>query len=252
MRISDWSSDVCSSDLDRFNFAPYNLLLTPSERKSVFGQVRFDFTPTFSGHAKVLYNQRESANQAAPEPFFLGTDAGVYNDYAERTLVISALTPYNPFGFDLTTAGPDANLFLLGRRPVEGGPRRYQQEVKTWYASAGVEGMFEVATRPWSWDASVVFSRSRAEQSNTGSYNIRRINEALGDPAACAAIAGCVPLNLFGGEGTITPEMLAFIKRVVGVESEKKDRKSVGVGKRGSVRVEPGGRGGIKKKKKTA
>src|SRR3546814_559851 len=182
----------------------------------------FDFTPTFSGHAKVLYNQRESANQAAPEPFFLGTDAGVYNDYAERTLVISALNPYNPFGFDLTTVGPDANLFLLGRRPVEGGPRRYQQEVKTWYASAGVEGMFEVATRPWSWDASVVFSRSRAEQSNTGSYNIRRINEALGDPAACAAIAGCVPLNLFGGEGTITPEMLAFIQPVVRDESENK------------------------------
>src|SRR3546814_12875525 len=82
--------------------------------------------------------------------------------------------------------------------------------------------MFEVATRPWSWDASVVCSRSRAEQSNTGSYNIRRINEALGDPAACAAIAGCVPLNLFGGEGTITPEMLAFIQPVVRDESENK------------------------------
>src|SRR3546814_20908537 len=46
----------CFATADRFNFAPYNLLLTPSERKSVFGQVRFDFTPTFSGHAKVLYN----------------------------------------------------------------------------------------------------------------------------------------------------------------------------------------------------
>src|SRR3546814_8417054 len=53
-------------------------------------------------------------------------------------------------------------------------------------------------------------------------YNIRRINEALGDPAACAAIAGCVPLNLFGGEGTITPEMLAFIQPVVRDESENK------------------------------
>src|SRR3546814_11436732 len=82
--------------------------------------------------------------------------------------------------------------------------------------------MFEVATRPWSWDASVVFSRSRAEQSNTGSYNIRRINEALGDPAACAAIAGCVPLNLFGGEGTSTPEMLAFIQPVVRYATEHK------------------------------
>jgi len=212
----------CFTTADRFNFAPYNLLLTPSERKSVFGQVRFDFTPTFSGHAKVLYNQRESANQAAPEPIFLGTDAGVYNDYAEKTLVISALNPYNPFGFDLTTVGPDANLFLLGRRPVEGGPRRYQQEVKTWYASAGLEGTFDVATRPWSWDVDVAFSRSRAEQANTGSYNIRRINEALGDPAACAAIAGCVPLNLFGGEGTITPGMLAFIQPIVRDRSENK------------------------------
>src|SRR3546814_4630921 len=84
----------CFATADRFNFAPYNLLLTPSERKSVFGQVRFDFTPTFSGHAKVLYNQRESANQAAPEPFFLGTDAGVYNDRSEEhTYELQSLMP---------------------------------------------------------------------------------------------------------------------------------------------------------------
>ncbi len=212
----------CFATADRFNFAPYNLLLTPSERKSVFGQVRFDFTPGFSGYLKALYNERDSANQAAPEPIFLGTDAGVYNDYAERTLVISALNPYNPFGYDLTTMGDSPNLFLLGRRPVEGGPRRYEQEVKTWYAAGGLEGTFDVATRPWNWDVNVALSKSRAEQNNTGSYNIRRINEALGDPAACAAIPGCVPLNLFGGEGTITPEMLSFIQPVVHDESENK------------------------------
>ncbi|TWT19248.1 TonB-dependent receptor [Luteimonas marina] len=205
----------CFTTADRFNFAPYNLLLTPSERKSVFGQVQFDFTPTFAGYVRVLYNERESANQAAPEPFFLGTDAGVYNDWAERTLVISALNPYNPMGFDLTTVGEDANLFLLGRRPVEGGPRRFEQEVKTWYASAGLNGVFDVAGKPWSWDVNVMRSESKADQTNYGSYNIRRINEALGDPAACAAISGCVPLNLFGGPGTITPDMLAWIQPVV-------------------------------------
>ncbi|MCW5580922.1 MAG: TonB-dependent receptor [Luteimonas sp.] len=205
----------CFTTADRFNFAPYNLLLTPSERKSVFGQVQFDFTPTFGAYARVLYNERESANQAAPEPFFLGTDAGVYNDWAERTLVISALNPYNPMGFDLTTVGDDANLFLLGRRPVEGGPRRFEQKVKTWYAAGGLNGLFDVAGKSWSWDVNLVRSESKADQTNTGSYNIRRINEALGDPAACAAIAGCVPLNLFGGAGTITPEMLAWIQPVV-------------------------------------
>ncbi|MGH8031044.1 MAG: TonB-dependent receptor domain-containing protein [Luteimonas sp.] len=212
----------CFFTPDRFNFAPFNLLLTPSERKSVFGQVRFDFTESLSGHVKVLYNQRESANQAAPEPIFLGTDAGVFNDFAERTLVISAANPHNPFGFDLTTVGDDANLFLLARRPVEGGPRRFEQEVKTWYVAGGLEGAFAVGQRSWSWDVNGVRSESKAEQTNTGSYNLRRINEALGDPAACAAISGCVPLNLFGGAGSITPDMLAFIQPVVRDESENK------------------------------
>ena len=159
---------------------------------------------------KLLYNERDSANQAAPEPIFLGTDAGVFNHWAETDLVIAANNPYNPFGFDLTTIGPNANLFLLGRRPVEGGPRLYQQEVKTWYANAGLEGVFNVGDRTWSWDANVVRSESKADQTNTGSYNIKRINQALGDVNACLAIAGCVPLNLFGGPGTITPEMLAL------------------------------------------
>src|SRR5690606_13681675 len=56
----------CFATADRFNFAPYNLLLTPSERKTVFGQVRFAFTENLAGRVRVLYNERESANQAAP------------------------------------------------------------------------------------------------------------------------------------------------------------------------------------------
>src|SRR5690606_26996865 len=94
------------------------------------------------------------------------------------------------------------------------------QDVETWYLAAGLDGSFDVGARPWSWDVNVVRSESSAEQTNTGSYNLRRINEALGDPTACAAIAGCVPLNLFGGAGTITPEMLAFIQPIVRDESE--------------------------------
>jgi iron complex outermembrane receptor protein len=212
----------CFTTADRFNFALYNLLLTPSERKSVFGQVQFEFSPSISGHAKLLYNQRDSTNQAAPEPIFLGTDAGVFNHWAETDLVIAANNPYNPFGFDLTTMGANPNLFLLGRRPVEGGPRVYQQQVKTWYANAGLEGVFNVNDRSWSWDANIVRSESKADQTNTGSYNIKRINQALGDVNACLAIAGCVPLNLFGGPGTITSEMLGWIQPVVHDQSENK------------------------------
>lgn len=201
----------CFSAQDRYNFAPENLLLTPNERKSVFTQARVDFTPSFGGYFRALYNLRKSSNRAAPEPIFLGTDAGTYNPWSERDLVISAANPYNPFGFDLSTTGDDPNLFLLGRRPVEGGPRIFAQEVKTWYAATGVTGVFDIGGRPWSWDVNLMSSRSRATQRNSGSYNIKHINQALGDPAACAAVPGCVPLNLFGGPGTITPQMLAWI-----------------------------------------
>ena len=84
---------------DRFNFAPYNLLLTPSKRKSMFGSVNVDLTDNVRLHAKMLYNNRQSANQAAPEPIFVGPYAGTGG--IADTIMISAANPYNPFGIDL-------------------------------------------------------------------------------------------------------------------------------------------------------
>ena len=200
----------CFSTADRFNFSQFNLLLTPSERLGAFGQVRFDFSDSVSGYAKVLFNRRESTNQAAPEPWFLGPEAGTGNPQADG-IFISALNPFNPFGFDLDSA---TNLILIGRRPVEGGARVFEQDVDTWYVGAGLEGVID-ANRTLYWDVNVAFSENKAQQTNFGSYNIRNIALALGDPAACAAVAGCTPLNIFGGPGTITPAMLAWIQPVV-------------------------------------
>ena len=50
-------------------------------------------------HAKMLYNNRQSANQAAPEPIFVGPYAGTGG--IADTIMISAANPYNPFGIDL-------------------------------------------------------------------------------------------------------------------------------------------------------
>ena len=207
----------CFTTADRFNFSQFNLLLTPSERTGVFGQGRFQFSDAVSGYAKVLFNRRQSTNQAAPEPLFLGPEAGTGNPLADN-IFISGLNPFNPFGFDLdgrlTTPPANRNLILIGRRPVEGGPRIFEQDVDTWYVGAGLEGVIDSA-RTLYWDVNVAFSENKAEQTNYGSYNIRNMALALGDPAACAAVAGCTPLNIFGGPGTITPAMLAWIQPVV-------------------------------------
>ena len=208
----------CFTNADRFNFSQFNLLLTPSERIGVFGQGRFQFSDSVSGYAKVLYNRRQSTNQAAPEPLFLGPAAGTGNPLADN-IFISALNPFNPFGFNLdgrlTTPPASRNLILIGRRPVEGGPRVFEQDVDTWYVGAGLEGVFDAGERTLYWDVNMALSENKAEQTNYGSYNIRNIALALGTPAACAAVAGCTPLNIFDGPGTITPAMLAWIQPVV-------------------------------------
>lgn len=209
----------CFTNADRFNFSQFNLLLTPSKRAGVFGQFRFDISENVNWYAKALYNRRESTNQAAAEPIQLGPAAG--NTFA-NTAVISRLNPFNPFGFDLVSQGPDRNITFFGRRPVEGGPRVFEQQVDTQYVATGFEGVFGAGDRSYSWDVNLMSSTNRAEQTNFGSYNIRRIVQALGTPASCAAIAGCVPLNLFGGPGAITPQMLAWIQPVVRDNSENK------------------------------
>jgi iron complex outermembrane receptor protein len=198
----------CFGDNDPFNFAPFNLLLTPSERKGVFSQVRFDFNESTTWYLRTLYNQRESLNRAAPEPIDLGPGAG--SQFAVDVF-IPANHPYNPFGFDLYGSGPNANILTIRRRPLEGGPRRFHQDVDTWYFGTGLEGSFDLGDRGFFWDVNYARSSNEAEQTNLGSYNARRIADALGPN--CANLTGCVPLDIFG-HNTITPEMLAYISPV--------------------------------------
>ena len=206
----------CFSSADRFNFSQFNLLMTPSKRTGVFSQFRFYFNDNVHWYAKALANKRESVNQAAPEPLFFGPEAGTGNPQADG-IFISALNPFNPFGFDLDSAD---NLILIGRRPVEGGARVFEQEVDTQYFATGLEGSFGTE-RTFFWDVNLALSKNEAEQTNFGSYDIRKIGLALGDPAVCAATPRCVPLNIFGGPGTITPEMLAWIQPIVRDRSEQ-------------------------------
>ena len=212
----DWSG------ADRFNFAPLNLLLTPSQRKAIWTNVNYDINDDVQMYAKAMFNNRTSVNQAAPEPIFVGPYAGT-GGIADN-INVSKLNPYNPFGIDLCSVpeaptstvcpgGPNfvQNFGWLTRRPIEAGPRIFDQDVDTWYFSAGFKGMLHVM-EGLSWDLNFIDSDNKASQKFTGGYNIAKVGYALGDPAVCAQIAGCVPLDIFGGQGRpITQQMLNYI-----------------------------------------
>ncbi len=192
---------------DRFNFAPYNLLLTPSERTGFFAQTEYKVTDNINWYMKGLYNTRKSTNQAGPEPIFLGQ---AFCFAADRCygVGVDATNPYNPFGFTLDSNSPD---FGLGRRPIEGGPRIFSQTVNTRYFATGLTGNFAAWDRNFNWDVNVVRADNDATQDVTGTYNIAHIQEGLGPLANCQADPNCVPVNLFGGPGSLTPAMLNYI-----------------------------------------
>ena len=115
---------------------------------------------------------------------------------------------------------PRSNFAVVTRRPLEVGPRLFEQDVDTWYFNLGLEGTFGEASR-FHWDVNFASSENTASQTFTNGYNIGKIGIALGDPAICALVPGCTPLDLFGGQGRpFTQEMIDYI-RTTQIDSSK-------------------------------
>ena len=198
---------------DRFNFAPFNYILTPLERYGVFAHLTQEVSANINFNAKIVWNRRNSKNQAAPLPLFVGPDAG--NGNLLDTITIDASNPFNPFGtLDAT------NYAFIGRRMIENGPRRYFQKVDTTYGTATLDGKFGLFGHDWYWDVNGIYGRNKARQRMLGNINAARLQQALGPVAACTA--PCVPFNIFGGVGSITPAMLDFVAFTQRDRSEQK------------------------------
>jgi iron complex outermembrane receptor protein len=197
---------------DRFNFAPFNYLLTPSERYGGWVSAKQELTPDINLRVKAHYNRRNSQNKAAFLPLFIGPDAGNGAGSLFDTLSFDATNPFNPFGVTLSAGrpgDPPQNYSFIARRLVEAGQRTFNQKVDTYSATATLDGSFQMAGHDWYWDVNAVFGTNKARQSFTGNVNAAKVAQAIGPIANC--VAPCVPLNLFGGAGSVTPEMLAFI-----------------------------------------
>ena len=201
------------TNADRFNYngPGFNFLRTPNERVNLYAAVNHELMDNLNLVTRVSYTNRTSATKAAPEPFNLGAGSG--NPITDN-IFISALNPYNPFGVDLSVA--DGTLEFLGRRPLESGGRLFFQDVNSYFISAGLEGEFDAGSRSMYWDLTASYGDNRGFQEKYGSHDGAKLQIAVGDPAFCAATPGCVPFNLFGGqgqdgEGSFTEEMLDFV-----------------------------------------
>lgn len=198
---------------DRFNYAPYNLALTPNQRKSIFTSLNYALNNEINWFTTALFNNRYSTNQAAPDPIFIGADSG--GGAFATSVSIPQNHPFNPFGQDLCSTEqafgpgtcPAVNFFLGTRRPIENGPRIFHQDVDTFYYSTGLDGIWG----DYDWSVNYFYSSNKAVQVFPHSMNTQHVKLALGDVDVCEQTPGCVPANIFGGPGTLTPAMLKWI-----------------------------------------
>jgi iron complex outermembrane receptor protein len=195
---------------DGYNYTLQNYLKTPQERRALFAQTRYEFTPQLALTANLLHTERRSSQQLAEpvvsfSPFLLDANGD--------PIGIAADNAYNPFG---------ERMIAGSRRFVEAGPRRFEQEVDTTRIGVGIDGLFELGTRDFTWG--VNYSATRADEREFVSpyADNARLALALGPSfrdangvAHCgtpgAVVAGCVPLDLFGPPGSITRDMLGYV-----------------------------------------
>lgn len=200
---------------DGYNFQPDNYLVTPLQRISLYSIGETKLGEHVRGFFEGSYVNRQSDQRRAPET--LGT--------AGERLVVSARNFYNPFGRDFSTGQPDttpANQGSVERRLTEFGPRAQAQAIDSFRLVFGIDGTLPQSTgilKGWFWDASFNYGRTEGTTVKRGTLKLPRLQDALGPSYIdetglhCGTpqqpIPGCVPLNLFGPIGSITPDQIA-------------------------------------------
>lgn len=194
-----------------FNFNPLNYYQTPLDRTQVTAFGHYTINQYVEPYAQLLFTRSDVGSQLAPSGTF-------FNDYfmpLGNPFLTPAARQQICTAFALTVAQCANNnqevLLSLGRRFVELGPRLNDFENTMFQSTVGLRGDI---IGSWSYDGYHSFGKSNQTQTRGNWGSLSKVQQALRavDPAACNDPSnGCVPLNLFGLEGSITPAMLAFI-----------------------------------------
>ncbi len=171
---------------DRFEYRDFTSSIVPSERISAFTNATWDFSDSWQAYLETMATQTRAETLMAPVPLFTA--------FESIPLLVEAGQTYNPFGED---------IYDVRRRFTELPARRQSNSTRTYRAIAGARHFGDNVNV----DFAMQYNRTRARESFRHGLDIERIDEAL--RAGC--VAPCVPLNLFGQVGSITPEMLNFV-----------------------------------------
>jgi iron complex outermembrane recepter protein len=220
------------ANCNQFNFNPYNYYQTPQDRYGAVAVARYKINENVEAYGKFIFANTTVRQQIAPSGIFNSRFNVPFNNpfltpaaraemaarYAAwvagapgRTLAAAGVTDSNTNGvFD---AGDVASI-LIGRRTVEFGERSSTYKNNAFQITLGLNGTIG---ENWDWDVSYQRGQTTRLEIAAGYTNVTNAATAVNTVSATecrtqagAVTAGCVPLNLFGPQGSITPAMAAY------------------------------------------
>jgi len=203
----------CFEAEDFYNYQPFNLVLTPQERGSVFTFANYDLTEGVEVFAEVIHNYTTSGFEIAPLPF----------DSRADNVILSSNSIYNPFGIEFGgqaaapgSAAPRPNAVW---RLESLGTRNSNVDTTTDQINIGLRG--NVGATSWSWDAYAGFGRLDQDIGVDGYLFQPALQAAFGPSfldggvptcgTPTAPIANCTPVNPFNLED---PASIAALDRI--------------------------------------
>ncbi|HEX8413864.1 MAG TPA: TonB-dependent receptor plug domain-containing protein, partial [Sphingomicrobium sp.] len=182
----------------------------PSQRYGFYGRLGYDISDDVDFFAEAVWNRRKSSQLFSPVLLDIGGTAGTVRGFG-----IPNNQAFNPFGTANgvpaanAVAFPATSAFRIRRVLTDIGNRNNLQDVETARVAAGLNGRFELFGNPWNWDVFGSYSKNHIDTIAENGVNYDNLFLGLGNAATCGAIAGCVPVNLFG---QLTPQAANFIR----------------------------------------
>jgi iron complex outermembrane recepter protein len=204
--------NVGDDQLNDFNFNPLNLFQTPFERFSIFGKAHYEVNKNVEFFTSALFSKTTTEQNIAPTGTFFTTFQVPLNNPFLSTAQRNQLCLSSSIAQSACTATSTTEVPVsIGRRFVEAGPRVTAFEFQNFQLVAGVRGEI---TSTISYEISGTYGESSRVDRQTGQALRDRVQQALratNTTTCTVTTGGCVPINLFGVAGSITPEALAFI-----------------------------------------
>lgn len=212
----DWQIDPASGKLVQpakyFNYNPVNYYVTGLERSQMTALGNYKVNENFDFYSEVFYtNSKVDAALAESGSFLNNYNVPIGNPFIPAAARAQICAQRGISAANCVEGNTTIVPMTIGRRFVEMGPRYANYDNKTLQYTIGTKGEL---IADWTYDAN--FTRGTADQvqinRNWGSAT--KLKQALNSvvPGKCVdPTGGCVPVNLFGGVGTITPEQIKFI-----------------------------------------